>query len=562
MKQARHIFAKDLRRLRWLVIAWLVLIGARTYIETAGADIALAGFGPQVAVGEISAVLSVMSVALLACLVSRLVHDEPLVGRDAFWITRPIAPGALMAEKLVFAAVFLVFVPVVQDVLVAAAFGTRPGQIAGAIPPAALNHLLPVAVLMCLAAVTPSLTGFLLAILGVAAALVTLMMSAMLMALLMTEEVAEGRDVPLPDPTPVVIAGVMIILVALATTVYQYRTRRLGRALAIAAAGILLVFAVPARWPRSLTARPRAEAAPPIQDSSAIAVSLDGSRPRIFDGFSLRRGTPPRKQVAAHVRVSGVPSELTARAVPTRSRLELPNGVALQTAANAARLTAYTVASGAPQGRGPALEASLGARLITRSVETDAMSAEQWPVVLTVDEHDFLRHRNEPGRLTVDLDLMLERAAVRGRLPLADGFTQEIGPYRASIVRVIRRATGCTVLLRLSHVETLFALPRYSTLTYVLHNPARREAAAADVQPLSHDTFSAGVFMVSMPRFGGRGFVLDQSAIDVPARTLADGSAADLDEAWIRDAELVVLEMVPAGVINRTVSAEPFRMTP
>src|SRR5439155_24848480 len=101
MNQVAHIFSKDLRRLRWSVVGWSALVGTRMLINTAGADIALGGFGPQLGIGELSALLSLMYVLLLALLISRLVHDEPLVGRDAFWITRPIAPAALMAAKLV-----------------------------------------------------------------------------------------------------------------------------------------------------------------------------------------------------------------------------------------------------------------------------------------------------------------------------------------------------------------------------------------------------------------------------------------------------------------------------
>ena len=41
MNQVRHIFSKDLRRLRWSIIGWSALVGARTLINTVGADIAL-----------------------------------------------------------------------------------------------------------------------------------------------------------------------------------------------------------------------------------------------------------------------------------------------------------------------------------------------------------------------------------------------------------------------------------------------------------------------------------------------------------------------------------------
>jgi hypothetical protein len=563
MKQARQILGKDLRRLRWIVIAWFALVCARTLVETVGADVALGGFGPQIGISEVSALLSLMYVLLLALLVSRLVHDEPLVGRDAFWITRPIAPGALMGAKLAFAALFFIVVPVAGDVVVAAAFGTRAGHIARAIPVAALNQLMLVPVLMALAVVTPSLTRFVLAIAGVVATLVTLMLSATLMALLVTDEVSDGGDVPSPDPTPAVLGGAMVVIAALAVIIYQYRTRRLGRALTIAGIGAFLVCLVPSRWTGSFAAPPRAEMAAPPQDTSALGISLDGSRPRVGDGFVLRRRTSPKKQVSARARVVGVPPEFAVRTIAARSRLELSGGVVLQTGRNKASAAAFGIVSGSASGRGSAVEAALGGvRLLTKSGETDAMSSEHWPMLLSVDEHEFARHRSEPGRLTVTLDLVFERAAVRGSLPLADGSTQDIGPLHVSVVRVIRRATGCTVLFRRSHVETLFSLPRYADFMYVLRNGARGEAAGSDVHGLSQDGFSAGAFFVSRPRVGGRGFVLEQYEIEFPARSRPDGSSVDLDEAWIDGAELVILEAIPAGVISRAVTLDGFQMVP
>src|SRR6185436_6256444 len=132
-------------------IGWCALVGARTLVNTVGADVALGGFGPQLGIGELSVLLLLMYLLLLALLVSRLVHDEPLVGRDAFWITRPIAPGALMAAKFLFATLFFIVLPLAGAVITAAAFGTSAADIARTIPVFALNQCILVSLLMALA---------------------------------------------------------------------------------------------------------------------------------------------------------------------------------------------------------------------------------------------------------------------------------------------------------------------------------------------------------------------------------------------------------------------------
>jgi hypothetical protein len=567
MNQVRHIFSKDLRRLRWSVIGWSALVAARTLVNTAGADIALGGFGPQLGIGELSALLSLIYVLLLALLVSRLVHDEPLVGRDAFWITRPIAPGALMTAKLAFAALFFLVVPLAGGVVVAAAFGTGEGDIARTIPVFALNQLILVTLLMALAAVTPSLTRYVLAIVGVIAAFVTLIASTTLVLLVVTEEIGEGSDIGLPDPTPAVVGGALIVLTALAVIICQYRTRRLGRALTVAGIGVVLLSLVPGRWPWSFAAPPRAEMAAAPQDTADLAVSLDGRRPRVSDAFTFRRRASPRKEIAAHAIVTGVPPEFNVLTIVARSRLELPAGVVLQTGSDNARAT-LSGAGGSTAGRHTSVEAALGAvRLLTSANAMEGPSSEQWPIVLRVEERDFVRYRGEPGRLTTNLDLIFERAIARGALPLADGAGADIRARHVSIVRVIRRATGCTVLLRRSYVESLFSVPHHEHFVYVLRNRERAEAAGSDVQPLSVEGFSTGGFggfymSTSAPHVGGRGFVLEQYELHFPERARPDGPPLDIDEAWLAGSELVILEMIPAGRVSRTVTIDGFRMAP
>jgi hypothetical protein len=120
MTIVRHILAKDLRRLRWLLLPWLVVVFSRVAIDAARSDLAFDDFTRQLALDNVSGLLLFIDVPMLVLLVSALVHDEPLVGADAFWLTRPIPPRALMTSKLAFAALFLIGAPaIVQSMAVA-----------------------------------------------------------------------------------------------------------------------------------------------------------------------------------------------------------------------------------------------------------------------------------------------------------------------------------------------------------------------------------------------------------------------------------------------------------
>ena len=200
MNQVRHIFSKDLRRLRWSIIGWSALVRRVRSSTRSAPTLRSEASDRQLGIGELSVLLSLIDLLLLALLVSRLVHDEPLVGRDAFWITRPIAPGALMAAKLLFATLFFIVLPLAGSVIVAAAFGTSAADVARTIPVFALNQFIVVTLLMALATVTPSLTRYVLAIVGVIAVFVTLTASTILLSLWVTEEIQESSGAGSPDP--------------------------------------------------------------------------------------------------------------------------------------------------------------------------------------------------------------------------------------------------------------------------------------------------------------------------------------------------------------------------
>jgi hypothetical protein len=560
MSQARHILQTDLRRLRWMIVAWLAIRAACVVVDTKGADVALGGFGPQTAVSELSVLLSLVSFLFLALFASRLIHEEPLVGRDAFWITRPIVPGALMAAKLTFAVLLFVVVPLAGDLLVAAYFSTPLRDVGRAVPVYTLNRLLSVVPLIALAALTPSLTRLVAAIVGVIATLVAATAMLMLTALFFAQEAAERGEVRPPDPTADVIGAMLLVLSALAVITYQYRRRRLGYALLLAASGVLLTLVVSTVWPWSFAPALSFETATPPADDRSIDVSLDTSNPRIGDSYGLRRQDVQKTQIAAQALVTGLPPEYTLRTVTARSRLELQDGTALQSPARQAN--SYVLFGGSALGRRSAVEAALGgARLLATAGPVDLMS-ELWPTLLDVREDDFVRYRHDAGRLSVELRLLFGRGIERAVLPLADGAARRAGNARLEVVRVIRRPTGCTVLFRRTHVEPLFSRgSAYSDLIFALRNNARHEAVVGESRDVSHRSFTAGSFVFTPQQLGGHGFVLQQYEQEFPARR-PDTSAITLDDQWMRDAELVMIEMIPAGAITRSLVVDGFRMTP
>src|SRR5204863_9213972 len=100
MMPVRHVFAKDLRRLRWPLAGWLAVVVVRVVAAAAVSESAFAPAAVEAAIQNVSALLTIADILMLVLLVSWLVHDEPLTSADAFWLTRPIRPTMLMLAKL------------------------------------------------------------------------------------------------------------------------------------------------------------------------------------------------------------------------------------------------------------------------------------------------------------------------------------------------------------------------------------------------------------------------------------------------------------------------------
>ena len=237
MKQVFHLVAKDLRHLRGWVFGWLatltvpVVIGVLLLRDEPTPDqwnaygvVLGAALGLQVVVAYLMTIL--------------LVQADRVVGTDAFWVTRPISGGRLLASKLVTAGLVfvggavLLYVPWwlfcglgVREILVTAV---------ELLPPAA-TVLVPA---MLIGALTDSLGRALLWSMILAA--VGLMVPAFFSVVLSSSSARFGSDLAL-----FFVVGCGATLLAMGTAVaILYRTRRYTRWLAVPAVGLVVALLV------------------------------------------------------------------------------------------------------------------------------------------------------------------------------------------------------------------------------------------------------------------------------------------------------------------------------
>jgi hypothetical protein len=164
MKQAFHIFAKDVR-LYWIeILANLTLTALFVWFYPMSwresQTILVWPWVPSTTVG-------LMLVSWLV-LITRVIHAENLVGERQFWITRPYRWPQLIAAKVLFVAAFL-YVPFFLALcLLLRQAGMHPySYMAGLFYELLLTTGIAVLPMACLAAVTSNFAKTLLALLGV-----------------------------------------------------------------------------------------------------------------------------------------------------------------------------------------------------------------------------------------------------------------------------------------------------------------------------------------------------------------------------------------------------------
>src|SRR5262245_59349426 len=122
MTQLLHLVKKDARRLRWWLAAWVALLAVRAIIAGLEARAISEGFNEEFVISQVTAMVALGSSVLLALLIARLVHEEPLVGYDWFWLTRPYNRRALVAAKLFIGGTCFVLLPLAFELLVMVSF--------------------------------------------------------------------------------------------------------------------------------------------------------------------------------------------------------------------------------------------------------------------------------------------------------------------------------------------------------------------------------------------------------------------------------------------------------
>src|ERR1700694_198668 len=233
MRQALHIFKKDVRHLRFEITVAITVVAAFTFTGARRAQWLV-----DPVTNRIAAWTLVMILLPLAwwTLIARVIHDEALPGDSQFWNTRPYSWKSLLGAKALFGLAFINLPMLLADGIIVRAYGLHP---LGAELPGLLwsQVLLAIVFVLPIAALSVLTTGFVQLIFAILTPCVIALGVA-----IVAPEVVLGGFWGGSDWVKTYYVYLLISVAASGILVWQYSMRRTAAARSLAvAAGLLAV---------------------------------------------------------------------------------------------------------------------------------------------------------------------------------------------------------------------------------------------------------------------------------------------------------------------------------
>lgn len=558
MKLVAHLVRADVRRFRLLLAAWVSIEVLSTVFT--GLQPLLAGDPRTIAaVGLLGTVLFLTRWLGMIVIVALVVQTHPLVGSDAFWMTRPIPPRALLASKVLLLATTFIAVPALCEVLLMTACLVPAGKMVVVSLQTILFQALWLAIVMALSALTRNLARFVLLAGGLLASFV-FVISVMLAVAMRNMSggpqlgVVASRQVS--SPTADVVSLLLLITAAVVALVVQYRTRstRLSAGAGVAALAVAIVVAW--MWPWHPRPLPVPEWASRETAPRLVAESSKGE-------FDTEHWSPWSRSEGwrigrARLRLSEMEEGWLATVRLADSSVQFDDGVTLATGGNGYQeIIPFESVDDFPTA--VVMRHVLAVGRVSAVPQGNSLEVGVPAIVLR--PADFTKYSATSGtyrgRFLVDLD----RVEIAAALPLQPGAEYRDRRRRILIDQVTPQTQTAAIRVRQFTAATMFDSAPLPQLSFYLRNRDAAEAVAGSPGGAMH--MSTGMALPFMLGFGvsspGTGFNATAEYITFPGYNPKQDAVA-LSPGWLSHAELVVARTVQWGSVTRTVEIPRFEI--
>lgn len=564
MKHVAHLLSADIRRFRVLLAVWVLIQIVDTVFKgvrpALGLDSRL-----LVTLDLLAALLYLIQWLGLIVLVPLVVQTHPLVGSDAFWMTRPIPWRSLVASKLVLLGTTFVAVPALCELALMQASRVPPATIPFVTLQTILFHSFWLLLVMALAATTRNLARFALVVGSVLVALVLFINVAIAVLVRSMSQDPKVTVVTARLHEGAIAGAVMVLLLIAAAAVQiavQYRTRSTRASVtagaAVASVAILSMFL----WPSHERPLPVPEWARQDSALQLVAASRRGEFTPLHPGAYMVRSAD-WQMGGMRARLRGIEPGWLPGVRLVDGSVQFGDGTTLTTAENGQwALVPFEAMDGAPNLF--VMRQVLGVGRVRGGTHAGG-PLEAVPAIL-VREADFQKYSGATGtyrgRFLVDLD-HVEIAAV---LPLEAGAEFQESRRRIVIDQIVPRAQGASIRLRQFTASTVFDAHPLPHVSFYLRNRGADEAVAGSPHETMGLTAGLGLaFLFGMSGYSpgqDPGFTIASGLIGFHGDVRPGEPVVDISADWLSRAELVIVRTVTSGSVPRTLEISGFEIAP
>ena len=559
MRMLRHLAGHDVYRLRFALVVWLVLIAAVTVVD--GARPMLAGDrGVREAVAILGSVLWLAKLLIGFALVSFVIHNHPAVGTDAFWMTRPVPPRLLALSKILLVAAVLVVVPATAEAVLLAAYRV-PSDIAAGVVAQRLEFQLVIAAILSIAAVLTRNLGTyaLLCAAGLTTIAVSIAIAIAIMTARLSDDPFIGSEGGVDEPAGALIFNILFVAAALLALVVQYRTRLRTRSIVAGVIGVTIAYIVEATWPVPFLS-PRLLLPDEAREAGALTLRVDPatistrSAQAFFPGHDTQWST-----VNGQVGIAELPTGWSAAIRVREASLQFAGGETLSSAPG--MFGSVLVGDSGDRVPSSVVRDVLGVTRVGSAVPPTVEQPPHYPVLFRLRREQLANRAPARGEYRAQIDIWLTHHVIDGVVALDVGRVHRNMGYGLAIQSISRSNGELAIIARESRASSVWQRRPWGQYNFYLRNRMRAEALTMSDYDL-HGQLTFASFLpfsgVSVGSAYGNGFFTRALVITVPPRYDARAQTLIADDAWLADAELVIVRTTQEGMVTRALHVSEF----
>ncbi len=556
------LFKKDLKRLKYVLVVWLVLILAQSALGIGGPRLASESFEFQMLLPLLTKLIGFLQGLMMIVIIPLIIQADSVVGTTAFWFTRPISRKGLLLSKSLAMLTVMVLPLLVAELFVLGANGASVYHLLLAVPEVIIEKLAYIIPFVILASVTTKFSRYALVGIIVVAIVVVVMILISVTGIIFPVIRQLGNSdiykIASLEASYNVVKSLFIIIIGSLLVTHQFMTRRTARTAKLLVAAYILMWCVTNFWNIDFLKETAAVKSSAIK-VEGVSLDFDSQYLTVSDEFRFSKSDAREKSIGTKDIVRGLPEgQFAILKGMYDAKMEYPDGNVLESEylSTFKREGYYAEKFMLP------IQSVLGDIKLVNPF-TDKFSYTE---IFSLDGRNLHQYKDKAGTYSAKANLDIYKYEIVSEVRLGEGMKDSFGAEQIVIYDVLKKDNAVSVVLHEKIINLLFdrrikKVSRFDMSrniyseynpVYLLFNKERREAFL----PESGSNINANVMDALGPmRLRTKSKLLDFTDVNNRNEVLPE-----LDGEWLGSAELVRMNAVLTGTAEVDFTIEGFSL--